>query len=86
ANAQRDFSAAEQALAQASSRLPQGHAFLDRLAAQIRLDADDAEGALKQALEASARHPGARGLRYLQAEALLREGRARIAAEIRSSR
>ncbi|MFZ9679161.1 MAG: M48 family metalloprotease [Quisquiliibacterium sp.] len=81
ANAQRDFSAAEQALAQARSRLPQGHAFLDRLAAQIRLDADDAEGALKQALEASARHPGARGLRYLQAEALLRLRRHQQAAK-----
>jgi predicted Zn-dependent protease len=72
ANAQRDVDAAEHALAQVRSRLPQGHAFLDRLSAQIRLDAGDFEGALKIAADAAARYPAARALRYVQADALLR--------------
>ncbi|MEK9775302.1 MAG: tetratricopeptide repeat protein, partial [Quisquiliibacterium sp.] len=71
ANAQRDFPTAKEALARARDGLPQGHAFLDRLAAQLKLDAGDAEGALQTAMAASTRYPAARSLRYLQAQALM---------------
>ena len=69
--AQRDFPAAERAVAQARSRLPEGHPFVERLAAEARLRAGDAAGALEIAQRATARFPRARALVHLQAEAML---------------
>lgn len=69
--AQRDYPAAERAIAQTRERLPQGHAFVERLAAEARLRAGDAAGALAVAQAAAARFAGARALVHLQAEAML---------------
>jgi predicted Zn-dependent protease len=74
--AQRDFPAADRALAQVRQRLPQGHAMVERLAAEARLRAGDPAGALALAEAGAARFPGARGLVRLQAEALLASGQA----------
>lgn len=69
--AQRDFVAADQAIAQARSRMPVGHPYIERLAAEARLKAGDAAGALAIAQAAAARFAGARALVYLQAEAMI---------------
>jgi predicted Zn-dependent protease len=70
--AQRDFDAAGRAINEARRRLPSGHPYLERLAAQIRLDAGDAAGALQIAAAGTQRFPGARTLVHLQADAMLR--------------
>lgn len=72
--AQRDTSGAEAALAQARRRLPAPHVAVDRLAAEIRLRAGDAAGALALAEAASAKFVGSRALLHLQAESLLALG------------
>ena len=69
--AQRDFAAVERALAETRKRLPAGHPFVERLAADAKLQAGDAAGALAIAQASSARFAGARALVYLEAEALL---------------
>ena len=74
--AQRDFVAADRALAQVRQRLPQGHPMVERLATEARLRAGDAAGALALAEAGTAKFPGARGLVRLQAEALLASGQA----------
>jgi predicted Zn-dependent protease len=69
--AQRDFPAADRAIAETRSRLAEGHPFVERLAAEARLRAGDAAGALSIAQRASARFPRARALSHLQAQAML---------------
>lgn len=69
--AQRDFAAAERALAQARKRVPDGHPYLERLAADVKLQAGDPAGALAVAQAGAGRFSGARALVYLQADALL---------------
>jgi predicted Zn-dependent protease len=69
--AQRDFAAAERAIAETRKHLKDGHPFVERLAAESRLRAGDAAGALAIAEAAAARHAGARALVHLQAEAML---------------
>ncbi|HWS76018.1 MAG TPA: M48 family metalloprotease, partial [Quisquiliibacterium sp.] len=49
--AQRDFPAARQAIDETRSRLPEGHPYVERLAAQVALVSGDAQGALKIAQE-----------------------------------
>ncbi|MFP5461627.1 MAG: M48 family metalloprotease [Gammaproteobacteria bacterium] len=79
--AQRDYPAAERAIEETRRRLPEGHPFVERLAAQARLQAGDAAGALALARAAAARFPAARALVHLQAEAMiaLRDHRAAVA-------
>src|SRR5690606_20890234 len=79
--AQRDYPAAERAIEETRRRLPEGHPFVARLAAQARLQAGDAAGALALARAAAARFPAARALVHLQAEAMiaLRDHRAAVA-------
>lgn len=79
--AQRDFAAAERAIGETRRLLPEGHPFVERLAAQSRLQAGDARGALAVARAAAARFPAARSLVHLQAEAMiaLRDHRAAAA-------
>ncbi len=69
--AQRDFVGAQRAVAETRRRLPDGHPFVERLAAQARLESGDARGALALAREAAQRFPTARALVHLQAEAML---------------
>jgi len=69
--AQRDFAGADRALAETRKRLPDGHPFVERLAAEVRLRAGDAAGALALAETAAGRFVGARALNYLQAESML---------------
>ena len=71
ATLQRDFAAAREALGQTRQRLPEGHPFIERLAAQISLLEGDAAGALEIARAAAVRYPAARALMHLQAEALV---------------
>ncbi len=69
--AQRDFAAAQNAIDETRRRLPGSHAFVERLAAETRLRAGDAAGALAIAESAAARFTGARALVHVQAEAML---------------
>jgi len=69
--AQRDYPAAERAIAQTRARLSESHPFVERLAAEARLRAGDAAAALAIAETAAVRFPGARALVHLQAEAML---------------
>lgn len=68
---QRDFAGAERAVAETRKRLPGGHPYVERLAAETRLRSGDAAGALAIADSAAARFVGARALSHLQAEAML---------------
>ena len=68
---QRDFAAADNAIAETRKRLPASHPYVERLAAESRLRAGDAAGALAIAEAAAARFVGARALVHLQAEAML---------------
>lgn len=78
---QRDFDAAGAAIQQVRRRIPQGHPYVERLAAEVAMRSGDAAGALKLAETAAARFPQARALVRLQAEALLAKGEpARAAA------
>jgi predicted Zn-dependent protease len=69
--AQRDYAAAERAIAETRKRVPGGHPFVERLAAETRLRAGDAAGALSIAEAAAARFTGARALGHIQAEAMI---------------
>ena len=69
--AQRDFAAAQSAIDETRRRLPGSHAYVERLAAETRLRAGDAAGALAIAESAAARFNGARALVHVQAEAML---------------
>lgn len=71
AAAGRDWTQARRAIAEVRRRLPSGHAFVERLAAQVELDAGDPAAALKLLDTAQARHPSARALTHLRAAALL---------------
>lgn len=67
----RDAKGAREAIAELRRRLPSGHVFVDRLAAQVELDAGHADAALQQASTALAHHPESRALMRVQARALL---------------
>jgi predicted Zn-dependent protease len=69
--AQRDFAAAQNAIDETRKRLPDGHPYVERLAAETRLRAGDPAGALAIAEKAAARFVGSRALVHLQAEAML---------------
>lgn len=69
--AQRDFAGAERGIAETRKRVPGGHPFVERLAAEARLRAGDASGALAIADAAAGRFAGARALTHMQAEAML---------------
>ncbi len=69
--AQRDFAAAQNAIDETRKRFPDGHPFVERLAAETRLRAGDAAGALAIAEAAAARFAGSRALVHLQADAML---------------
>ncbi|RPH63595.1 MAG: M48 family peptidase [Burkholderiales bacterium] len=71
AAAGRDATGARKALAEVRRRLPASHAFVERLAGQVELDAGDPAAALKLADAALLRHPHARALTHLRAAALL---------------
>lgn len=68
---QRDFAAALGAVEQARSRLPGGHPYVERLAAEIRLRQGEPAAALAIAEAAARRFVGARALTHLQAEAMI---------------
>ncbi len=70
ASARRDAPAARQALAELRRLLPAGHVFLERLGAQVELDAGDPGAALAQVDAALARYPSSRALIQLRARAL----------------
>ena len=69
--AQRDFAGAERGLAEVKRRVREGHPFIDRFAAELRLSQGDAAGALAVAREGAQRWPQARALVHLQAQALI---------------
>ena len=69
--AQRDYTATERAIAETRARLPAGHPFVERLAAEAKLRAGDAASALSVAEAAAARFAESRALVHLQAEAML---------------
>jgi len=69
--AQRDFPAAERAIAETRARLPESHPFLERLAAEAKLREGDAASALSIAETAAARFVDSRALVHMQAEAML---------------
>ncbi|HMN80840.1 MAG TPA: M48 family metalloprotease [Burkholderiaceae bacterium] len=72
--AQRDFAGADRALAEVRRRTPAGHPFIERLAADIRLQQGDARGALAIAQSATQRFPLSRALVHMQAQALIDAG------------
>lgn len=69
--AQRDFEGARNAVAQARARKPEGHPYVERLAAEVQLRAGDPAAALATAEAAMARFIGARAVGHLQAEAMI---------------
>jgi predicted Zn-dependent protease len=70
--AARDWAGARKAIAETRRRLPAGsHPFVERLAAQVELDAGDPAAATKLLDAALARNPAARALMRLRAAALL---------------
>lgn len=69
--AQRDFPAAERALGEARKRLPAGHPFFERLAADIKLQSGDPRGAAAIALAGTQRFPESRALVHMRAQALI---------------
>ncbi len=69
--ASRDWAAARRAMAEARRRLPDGHPFVERLAAQVELDAGEPGAAQKIADAAQARFPSSRALTHVRAAALL---------------
>lgn len=69
--AQRDWAASERALAEVRRRLREGHPFVERLAADLKLAQGDAAGAYAVAQAGAQRWPQARALVHLQAQALL---------------
>ncbi|MEN9314020.1 MAG: hypothetical protein RIS35_413 [Pseudomonadota bacterium] len=69
--AQRDFGGASRAIGEARVRIPAGHPYVERLAAEVQLRSGDPAGALATAEAASARFAGARALGHLQAEAMI---------------
>ncbi len=69
--AQRDFASADRALAEVHRRLPVGHEFIERLAAESKLAAGNAEEALRIAEAAATRYRDTRALAQVRAEALL---------------
>src|SRR5690606_30062407 len=71
AAARRDAPAARNALDEVRRRLPAGHAFVDRLAAQVELDAGAPGAALAQLDDALERSPASRALVHLRAQAML---------------
>ena len=77
--AQRDFDAAGKAIEETRRRLDEPHPYVERLAAQARLLAGDAAGALALAQSAAERFPSARALVHLRAESLIALGRHREA-------
>lgn len=86
---QRDFPAARAAVDETRRRLPQGHPFVERLAADIELRAGKPAAALDLAEAALAKFPDSRALVRTQAQALIemREfSRAVAALERRQSR
>ncbi len=68
--ARRDAPAARKAIAELRRRVS-GHVFVDRLAAQVELDAGNTRAALEQLDAATARHPSSRALMHLRARALI---------------
>ncbi|HYF57426.1 MAG TPA: M48 family metalloprotease [Burkholderiaceae bacterium] len=76
ASAQRDWSRADAALAQAQAQLGGTHPYLDSLAARGRLVAGDAAAALERTRAGLARFPDNRALARLHGEALVAAGRA----------
>jgi predicted Zn-dependent protease len=72
--AQRDYAGADRALAEVRRRTPAGHAFLERLAADIRLRSGDPKAAVAIAQAAATRYPQSRALVHMQAQALTDAG------------
>lgn len=77
--AQGDEARAAEALAQAQQRIQTGHPYLEALAVQLRLRAQDPEGAAQRAERALARWPTARSLARLEVAAWLAAGKPRRA-------
>ena len=71
AAAQRDHPGARAAIAEARRGLPSAHPFVERLAAQVELDAGDPAAALAIAQAATGKFPEARALAHPMARALL---------------
>ncbi len=71
AAAARDWGGARKAVAETRRRLPSGHPFVERLAAQIELEAGDPAAAQRLVEAALARFPASRALVHLQAQVLL---------------
>lgn len=74
AHAQRDAAGSARALAEARRRIPGGHPFLERLAAESALDRGDGIEALALSRAAAQRYPQARAIIYVQARALIALG------------
>lgn len=75
AAARRDAPKAREAIGELRRRLPEPHRFVERLAAQVELDAGQPQAALALLDAALERDPGARALMRLRARALLADGR-----------
>lgn len=75
AAARRDAGKARTAIAELRQRLPTRHRFVERLAAQVELDAGRPQAALALIDAALVREPAARALMRLRARALFAEGR-----------
>lgn len=75
AAARRDAAQARAAIAELRRRLPEPHRFVERLAAQVELDAGEPRAALALVDAALVREPSARALMRLRARALFAEQR-----------
>ncbi|MGE3862305.1 MAG: M48 family metalloprotease, partial [Burkholderiaceae bacterium] len=69
--AQRDAAGARKEIAELRRRLPDGHPFVERLAAQVEIDAGDAAAAAALLGDARRRFPSARALIHQQARVMM---------------